>query len=151
MTRVQKLMAAARRTKERRQLQAMQQAQSPQLSRRATAFARFGDWLRNLGEFGPFVLIVGFIGVFLAFDASVSEKRPIAAFFETLVALVVGLAVFLGPLFAAAWIGDKVAARTTRKKLVFFVGLVLWWCVTAALYYGALHLPWIGWRLERIF
>lgn len=148
---MQKLMAAAKRTNERRRLQSLKQSHATQPARRLSLFDRLYAWINNLGILGSTLALMGFVGAFFAIDAAMSERKSIAAFAETLIAWVIGLAVLLCPMFLAVWVGEKVAARTTLKTLVFIAGLVLWWAVTAALYFGAMHIPGIGWRLERIF
>jgi hypothetical protein len=146
---VQRLMAAAKRINERRRLQEGQQPAQGSPRRPPTLFDRFHSWLYGFGNIAGYLTLAGFIGVFFAIEAMVSERRPLVAFAESFAAWVIAFAVLLGPMFAAAWIGGKVAARISRMKLVFFVGLVLWGCVTAVLFLAALKIPGIGWRIER--
>jgi len=148
-TPVQKLMAAAKRTNQRRRLQEGQQPAQGSPRSPPTLFDRFHSWLDGLGNVAGFLVLVGFIGIFFAIEAAVSERRPFVVFAESYVAWVVAFAVLFGPLFAVVLVGEKIAARTGRKKLVCFIGLVLWWCVTAALFLAVLKIPGIGWRIER--
>lgn len=113
----------------------------------------FFDWIGLQWRRRPVVVMVCIFAIAILFDARhdiLSDKRPFGAIAETIAASSIYWGSLIASICLGVWVGSKVLNQTSSKILAWVVGISLWFAAELAVFYIAMQIPGVGWRLEKM-
>ncbi len=107
------------------------------------------DKFQNLPSWAKWLIVILAISSLDAIHIAWGERRFIAGFAESLIAVLLYWTIVLGSFAVGIYAGSKAAEYTAKKWLGWIVGIVAFIAVS---FIGTLthKIPGVGWRIERM-
>jgi hypothetical protein len=108
----------------------------------------FLAWWHRLPTWGTWAAVILCLLSVDAIRMAWGDRRPVGAFFEALVALLIYWGAAIGLFVGGIWGGVKVAERSSF--LGWVAGFAIYVAVAAVVFSVSAHIPGVGWRVDRL-